>query len=189
MTNSRSIENKIESVYDIFDELDISIAIVTETWSKNDNTFERIKERSLHEKGITIIHKHRPGTKKGGGVFVMARNKFVTMSKYKLNSRKHEVVAAKGKITGSPRPLYVFALYLSTALKKSEADAALEMVNEEILKVKTKENNPIFIVGFVRINQNVVCLHVLSNNGSPKWDYTIRRKKSHWWSATGNETR
>ena len=145
VTNARSIENKIDSMYDMFNELDVSVAVITETWSKDNENYKRIKERSEHEHGLSIIAKHRPGRKKGGGVFIVAKNNCVEAKEYKLKNSRFEIVVTKCKIIGINRPLFIFGMYVSTALKKADVLSMFEMTNEEVLKIKTKEKDPMFV--------------------------------------------
>ena len=131
----------------MFEELEVKIAIITETWSKPTGTFERIKERSMHEKGISMIYRHRSGKKKGGGVMIAAKDTDVELCEYKIRNKNYEIVAARAKILSVGRPVFIFGVYLPPDMKSAEVGAALEMVNEEILKIKTNVRNPIFIIG------------------------------------------
>ena len=147
ITNARSIENKIDSLYDVFTELELDLAIISESWTKPGGNFDRLVERSKHDFGLSTVWKHRPGRRKGGGVMIVSRDSNLHLEEYRLRRNGFEICAAKGKLVNVNRPVFVFSVYFSTAMKKAEADGMSEFISEEILRIKTAERDPIIIIG------------------------------------------
>ena len=121
--------------------------IITETWTKDNDKFARIKERCLNEKNMQVIAKHRPGRKVGGGAAIFYKPGRIKLKKYELSNRNIEVVAASGKIPKLGRPVFIFGVYVSTGLGVPEVKTLMEEISDEILKIRTRESEPIFIIG------------------------------------------
>ena len=60
--NARSVEQKIPSLVDHFENTDSLITIISETWLKKNNV-EEIKEKLKNENDIGLISFTRPGNK------------------------------------------------------------------------------------------------------------------------------
>ena len=72
LASARSIESKIQSLYDHIEEYNVSIAYVTETWIKSTGNYSRLKEDIELNKGLAIHSYNRPGKKVGGGVAIIS---------------------------------------------------------------------------------------------------------------------
>ena len=70
-TNARSLCPKINSLLDTMEELEASVAVVTETWLADGVTLEEDKQDLLLGAGISMLCKNRPcdnrGQAYGGG--------------------------------------------------------------------------------------------------------------------------
>ena len=70
-TNARSLLPKIHSLYDYFEELELSFACITETWMREGKKLEKSLEEMRHGFGLDIIYKNRTnsdgGPTTGGG--------------------------------------------------------------------------------------------------------------------------
>ena len=60
LSNARSLKPKIESLIDYFDELDLHLAIVTESWLKPGRELERNTRDLESGQRLAILHKSRP---------------------------------------------------------------------------------------------------------------------------------
>lgn len=73
-TNARSLGPKIGSLVDCMCETEARLAVVTETWFKEGQSLEELKEKLLEESGIGMICLNREPNSNGvayGGVAVL----------------------------------------------------------------------------------------------------------------------
>ena len=149
LTNARSLWAKIESLYDYFDELELDIAIVTETWFYDCAALDRLMCNATHGRGVSSINycrKRRGRLNIGGGVSIMFKTSKARATEYKFKRAGHEVVAARIKLTNNKRPLFVLAIYASTRLKKAKANELLGLVNDAVHKIKSTNEKPYIVV-------------------------------------------
>ena len=107
-TNARSLKPKIHSLLDYFDELDIAVALISETWLKDNEETERLCTDAVHRKGVKIIAKHRPQKKNrrfvaGGRIAISYNTNKITLKNYALCNNPFEIVAAVGKLPNIKR--------------------------------------------------------------------------------------
>ena len=88
---------KIPSLIDLFNEYDLSIVLITETWIKHN--IDRIKEDLNLNYGLEIIYYNGPGTKRGGGVAIVYNPLKMKLEENKFARNGLEIVSAKGKNT------------------------------------------------------------------------------------------
>ena len=71
--NARSIMNKTTALVDLFDETNLSVSIITETWLTNNEAVAQRTEDLQYGEDISLIRKDRAG-KRGGGVAIAFNN-------------------------------------------------------------------------------------------------------------------
>ena len=108
--NCRSVENKLPSLYDFFDNTDCAAALLTETWIKTSTNLENIYDDITKTRGLDIIYYNRPGKRKGGGVAIVFDKAKVNLEEHKFRRDGIEIVAAKGRISGQKRKLFLFCI-------------------------------------------------------------------------------
>ena len=138
-TNARSLSPKINSLVDCFSDLDISFAIITESWLKHNKEMkEGYYDLELGE-GMKIIHRSRRsnrGRNAGGGVAIVYDKDRIKLKEFKFRHGKSEIVCATGKLPGNPRPIAVIGVYISTRNTRKQDNEALECISNLILKLK-----------------------------------------------------
>ena len=79
--NARSMNNKIESLIEVFDEYNLTFALLTETWFKNG--FKLVSELTDLEcsENIGVIAKNRTA-RKGGGVAIAYNTTMVSLKEF-----------------------------------------------------------------------------------------------------------
>ena len=86
LSNARSLNPKIGSLIDCFNDLDLHLAIITESWLKPGRELEHDLQDLESGESLAIIHRSRPSKRNrtaGGGV-ALVYNK----DKIRLNERK-----------------------------------------------------------------------------------------------------
>ena len=71
LSNTRSLENKIEDLQVVINNLDADIVCVTETWLSNN-----ISDSVVDIKDYALVRKDRATDKRGGGVCVFIKTSF-----------------------------------------------------------------------------------------------------------------
>ena len=113
----------------MFNEFELSFALVPETWLVSGRTLERnVADLELGEE-ISIIHKNR-GAKKGGGVAILFNKSKCRLGEYKMPGNLADVVAAVGKFRGDSRKVLVVCAYLPPNMKAATLKSTLESVSE-----------------------------------------------------------
>ena len=149
LTNARSLWNKIYSLYDSFEELDLSFAVVTETWFHQCPALEKLETDALHGNNLGAINYVRKvdGNKnRGGGVSIFFNKSKISFVKYNVKTSSREIVVARGKIVRNSRPFFVVAGYISTRLKPKQVQDFVENLCHIILKIKTENTDPYIII-------------------------------------------
>jgi hypothetical protein len=140
----------MRSLVDNFSNLDLSFAIVTESWLKpgsrlNDYIIDL--EAGLNLKIIHISRKTKNGRNAGGGVALIYKPSKCQLNEYRIRRGKAEIVCATGKLTGSTRKLVVIGVYLPPKMTANQTKEALENVCLAVLKVKEEFQNPYIVIG------------------------------------------
>ena len=112
-TNARSLCPKIESLADCMEEMDVKIAIITETWLRDGDKTDELKERLKLGNGMDMFVRNRRAGQNGvayGGVAVMAKDSFTNLKSIDTpNPDGFEVLACAGPLKGHSRKLVVLA--------------------------------------------------------------------------------
>ena len=99
LTNARSLGPKIKSLIDYFEELEIAIALITETWLVGGRELEQnVADLELGE-NLSIINKNRCD-RRGGGVAIVYDRAKCKLGEYKIQGNGWEIIAAIGTLTG-----------------------------------------------------------------------------------------
>ena len=150
VTNARSLVPKCGSLIDYFCDLELTLAIICETWFHKSDTLESFQTKLKAEENICFLNKMRKKTGKnnpGGGVSIAYNESKVALTEFPITRGKYEIVCAKGKIKGNTRLLFVIGAYLPPKLKAAEHHECLELIGEAILRIKTEFRNPYIILG------------------------------------------
>ena len=92
-TNARSLRPKIESLLDILEEVDTSVAVVTETWMQDgERMLQEVMDLSLGA-GVGILYRNREALASNGvsygGVAVLWKECFGTFKKVEVKNPEH----------------------------------------------------------------------------------------------------
>ena len=129
ITNARSLWHKIDSLVDFFTELELSFAVVTETWF---HTGEKLHGLQSIDKCRTRSASSNPG----GGVSIVHNPARISLKPYPCKTKGFEIVSAVGKVPHNIRPTYILGIYVSTKLRAEEYHNLLDTVNQIILRIK-----------------------------------------------------
>ena len=104
--NPQSLQNKIADFISLLEDNDIDISFITESWmtSQNNQT-----SALLQEAGYNIFHFCRQN-RKGGGVGIIARNKFIPKNGKLMAFHTFEIFMQSFKIPNS-HPLTLVVIY------------------------------------------------------------------------------
>lgn len=152
LTNARSLAPKILSLHDYFEEHDIDIAMITESWLKDGEILDRDVIDLEHGSGLQIIYKNRPkkgasARRVGGGVSIICSRARCCFRERKMTGNKFELVAAIGRVGKVQRQIAIFCVYIEPRTKIAELSELNELLRREILQLKAKGNPIIFLGG------------------------------------------
>ena len=146
LTNARSLGPKIGSLIDYFEELDISFALITETWLVKGRDLERNVEDLELGENIAIINKNRHN-RKGGGVAILYRKDRCKLGEYNIIGNGWEIVAAVGKLNRDSRKLLVITAYFPPKMDAEQLAGALKAIEDTVRRVKMENEDPYIIIG------------------------------------------
>ena len=124
--NARSLNNKIGSLIDIFDELQLSAAILTETWFRSGEELSRELEALKASDNIKMVARNRRG-RKGGGVAVAFDSTMLNMKEFKFPNNVYELVCAVGNSSAGNRKIAIISLYIPP--KQNAAAILLSLIH------------------------------------------------------------
>lgn len=116
-TNARSLCPKINSLIDCLEELESSVAIVTETWLSDGQHLEDDRQDQFLGAGLSMICKNRkpnPLTDVAhGGVAIIYKEQNLMMKQIDFpNPDNFELVVAAGSLQGHSRKMLIIACYM-----------------------------------------------------------------------------
>lgn len=154
LTNARSLSPKIKSLIEMFDELDLHFAVVTESWLKDGEILDRDIIDLEYGTQLKIIYKNRPvraaGARQvGGGVSIIYSKNKCSFRERRIASKKFELVVAIGKIGGLNRSIAVFGVYIQPKMKVGELQELREIISDQILEIKANSQGegPVMFIG------------------------------------------
>ena len=152
LTNARSLAPKINSLQTFFDEHNVDIALITESWLQDGEILDRDVIDLEHGSELKVVYKNRPrkncGARKvGGGVSIIYNKTRCNFKERKIKGNCYEMVAALGKIGKIARPVAVICVYIQPKMKADELEKLRKMIADEILQLKSSLPDPIIIVG------------------------------------------
>ena len=150
VSNARSLAPKISSLIDNFNELDLNLAIITESWLRPGTGLAQDSTDLEHGEGLKIIHKSRPskrGRTAGGGVAIIYNKDRIRLSERKIKAGRAEIVCASGKLPKAARTVVVFAVYIPPRTRAPQVENIQMIINDEISRAKTDFHDPIIVMG------------------------------------------
>ena len=144
-TNARSLLNKLESLKDMFEDLELTTALISETWIHGRKDMGKFADRLKALCGLQIIQKSCTG-RNGGGVGIVFNPNKIKLSSFPVKS-KFEIVAAVGRVERTSRSLCAIVAYLPPDLRHDDICSAICDITDVIGRLKAKYNNPIVLVG------------------------------------------
>lgn len=149
-TNARSLRPKLTSFIDCFKELELTFAIVSETWFCDGNALELEAENLLLGEGLRIITKNRPPGRMGyshGGVAIISREAITKVKEIPFNNpESFEVLPIEAKVKDIKRTVYIIAVYIPPKYTAGRGRACLQHVNDIVLHIKNNCVNPYILV-------------------------------------------
>ena len=146
--NARSLVNKSTALADMFDNTNMSVSIITETWLTNNAICEQRCEDIQYGDDIELLRKDR-ANRRGGGVAIAYNNKKVKLAHSDVIGarRDHEVVAGIGKDMFTGVQLYVVAVYLPPSMGRKNVEELAGIISDNIARIKTTNPNIKVIMG------------------------------------------
>ena len=151
LTNARSLPPKITSFLDMFRELRLTFAAVTETWFKSGAQLKQELSDVEQAAGVRFLYRNRDSRvkKRGGGVALAYRTAECNLKERRIKCMgKAEVLCVTGSVGNFKKKVAIFVIYLPPSLTSSQLAAATESLANEIAAVKIALGGPaIFICG------------------------------------------
>ena len=143
LANCRSMLLKIEAISDYFENNCLKFGMLTETWTDKASE-KRIKEKLEYEYGLGILMHSR--TKKGGGVALVFKPNDIQFKSHRLFTGEYEILSASARLPAANTNLYVFCVYYPPRMLVEQVKKMNEIIYDEIVRIKVKEERPLFIV-------------------------------------------
>ena len=145
-TNARSLRPKITSLIDAFENLDLSYAVVTETWFSNGNKLEKESEDLLLGHGLGALTLKRPPGRGGyshGGVAVIYRDSTMKAKLFSFpNPSNFEVLPVQLSVRGINKKIFVIAIYMPPGYTVRRAKECFQHIKDLVLQIKDKFTDP-----------------------------------------------
>ena len=139
-TNARSLCPKIDSLIDCFEELDVTLGIVTETWLADGVSLDKDVQDLARGAGLDMLCLNRQPNGRGvahGGVAIVANNSACTLKRIDLpNPENFEVMVALSTIPGYSRKLLTVACYLPPNYPVPKGREALDHIENVVHDLK-----------------------------------------------------
>ena len=145
LINARSLSPKLFSLVDTMEETDTSLALITETWLRNEHRMNEQQQNMSDGLGYTCMRMDRL-TGVGGSVAIVYKNSDITMQQLKVGG-DYEIVAALGRRTGQRRKVVVICAYIPPNFDAEDGDGVLAKIVDLIGTYKRKYNSPYFVIG------------------------------------------
>ena len=123
-TNARSLPPKIISLIEMFDELELHFAAVSETWMYEGARLEKNGDKLEEGEDLKIIKKCR--NTRGGGVAIVFNKHKMSLKPVKIRGNRFELVAGIGRTVDNNRKILVLSAYYPPQMKKEEVEALNE---------------------------------------------------------------
>ena len=122
-------------------EIEAGVAVVTETWMREEEALDDIRRALELGEGMGMLCKNRePCQMNGvayGGVALVWKERIGAFREVQLqNEEKHEVLVAVGTLRGQSRRLAIVACYVPPNIEKRRADKCQEYIAEAVLHIK-----------------------------------------------------
>ena len=150
-TNARSLCPKIDSLIDCFEELDVTLGIVTETWLASGESLDKDIQELTNGAGLSMICHNRETNARGiahGGVAVLASTSACSLKRLELpNPGNFEVLVTLSTLPGYSRKLVTVACYLPPNYPVAKGKEALEHIEDVVRQIKSGYKDPFIVVG------------------------------------------
>ena len=145
-TNARSLRPKITSLIDAFNNLDLTFAIITETWFTDGSKLQSESENLLLGHGLGNLTKNRPPGNAGfshGGVAIIFRDAEINASEIPFqNPERFEVLPVQLTVKGVKQKVIVIGVYMPPGYTVARSKACIQHIKDLILTIKNKLNAP-----------------------------------------------
>ena len=149
-TSARSLTPKIDSLIECFSELEVDIAVVTETWMRTGEELDRnLQDLSLGS-GIGALFRNRAPNARGvahGRVGVFFRQSVTNFKAFHFNNPDNfEVLPVFTTVRGSARKLVVVAAYIPPNYTVPRDRQCLEYIEAMVIQIRLKFRDPYVVV-------------------------------------------
>ena len=150
-SNARSLNPKIDSLYDCFVEKELDFAMLTETWYQDGRLLaEKIDEYSDNYALSSIVRNRDAVARNGrqyGGVAFISRKATSQFEEFPLaNPIGHEVLAVVGKVKGIKDKLCCLTCYAPPNLSLTRSKELIEFVSDVISELKRKFRDSLIVI-------------------------------------------
>ena len=145
VVNARSVSAKIGSLIDMFCDLDLFFACISETWLKdNDTLYSNIADlEEAH--GITMITRSRRA--RGGGVAIAYKKDKMKLKRVSPISN-HEILCVVGNSVINKATIVVISYYIPPNYEADQVSSLFEEIGDIVSKMKSEHDSPmIYICG------------------------------------------
>lgn len=135
-TNARSLAPKVESLVEMFDNLEIDFAAVSETWLMGGKRFRKNVQKLEDRDDLVMIFKNRKS--RGGGVAIIFDKKRMNLKPVDMKQGDLEVVGAVGRTVNDSTKIFVVSAYYPPQTRKEGVDALNSCIARAVEQMKNQ---------------------------------------------------
>ena len=145
--NASSLVEKIDSLICLFDNNQLHLAFLTETWLTNRTCPPRTMSDLTAGANLSFVRRDRGS--RGGGVAVCYNPTKIRMNKFKFTSqyKEAELVCAIGNCQLTKRKIAALSIYLPPSLKAGELAGSIQALTDCVDQVLTKHPGALVVLG------------------------------------------
>lgn len=151
VTNARSLAPKMPCFIENFKELDVSFAVISESWLKEGKDLSKDLVDLECGEGLKVIHKSRKsrrGRNVGGGIAIVYQKSRISLTERKIpGCGRNELVCAVGRTPEYRRKIVVYGIYVTLRLNAAQTESILQLLVTDIDKINQEISDPIIYLG------------------------------------------
>ena len=152
LTNSRSLSPKVLSLVAYFEELELGLALITESWLADGSRLDQDIAELEHGTDMSVLYKNRPlkpnsRRRTSGGVALVYNKIKCQFKEVRLKNNRFEMICARELLMDWTEKSLLLDLYMEPRMKVGTVEEIKSLLMDFILQEKAASNDPVFLIG------------------------------------------
>ena len=149
LTNSRSLSPKVLSLVAYFEELELGLALITESWLADGSRLDQDIAELEHGTDMSVLYKNRPlkpnsRRRTSGGVALVYNKIKCQFKEVRLKNNRFEMICARELLMDWTEKSLLLDLYMEPRMKVGTVEEIKSLLMDFILQEKAASNDPVF---------------------------------------------